>query len=345
MKERVLVTGAGGFIGSHLVEALLEKGYRVRAMVHYNAQNNWGWIEDILANHKFFDPQKTNMGIMYKMSGDASIEIVSGDVRDPFFTDAAVNGCRTVFHLAALIAIPYSYMAPATYVSTNVMGTLNILEACRKHNVEKAVHTSTSEVYGTAQYTPIDEKHPLVGQSPYSASKIGADHLAESYYRSFDLPVSVIRPFNTFGPRQSARAVIPTVISQVLSGADVIRLGDLEPVRDLNFVKDTVKGFMAVMDSDETIGKVTNIGRGEGITIGDLAKMILEICNSSAIIETDPDRVRPGKSEVFKLICDRGRANELLGWKPVYALRQGLKETVDWISENLSRYKSDIYNV
>ncbi len=346
MSNWVLVTGAGGFIGSHLTEALVWKGYQVRAMVHYNFRNDWGWLEEVLDNLKACQPIKTSLGVQYKdLSGGGTLEVIMGDIQDPFFIDAAVKDCDIVFHLAALIAIPYSYVAPASYVSTNVQGTLNALEACKKNGVSRLVHTSTSEVYGTAQYTPIDEKHPVVGQSPYSASKIGADHLAESYYRSFDVPVSIIRPFNTFGPRQSARAVIPTIITQVLSGDGVIRLGSLEPVRDLTYVKDMVEGFLSIAESDEAVGRVTNIGRGEGISIVDLARMILELCDSSAHIETDPQRVRPEKSEVFELICDNSQARQRLGWQPRYSLSQGIEETVDWFKKNLHRYKSLIYNL
>lgn len=342
----ILVTGAGGFIGSHLTYSLLELGHRVRGIVHYNFKTNWGWLEDVVADLGASSPQKTKLGILFPdFANGGSLEVVLGDIQDPFFVNEAVKGCKTVFHLAALIAIPYSYVAPATYVSTNVQGTLNVLQACLDHKVSRLVHTSTSEVYGTAQYTPINEKHPLVGQSPYSASKIGADHLAESFYRSFDLPVSIIRPFNTFGPRQSARAVIPTIISQALSGAESIRLGSLSPVRDLNYVKDTVAGFLAVAASEMTIGRVTNVGRGEGISIGELAHRILRVCGSNAKIATDTHRVRPEKSEVFELICDNSRAKELLGWQPRYTLDRGLAETIEWMRTKLKHYKPGIYNV
>jgi NAD dependent epimerase/dehydratase len=342
----VLVTGAGGFIGSHLTEALLGVGYKVRAMVHYNFQNNWGWLEEVVGDPKASPWQRTEMGVgLPESPNGGTLEIVAGDIQDPFFVNAAVKGCKTVFHLASLIAIPYSYVAPASYIATNVQGTLNVLQACRDNAVSRLVHTSTSEVYGTAQYTPIDEKHPVVGQSPYSASKIGADHLAESFYRSFDLPVAIIRPFNTFGPRQSARAVIPTIITLAFSGAGVIRLGSLSPVRDLNYVKDTVAGFLAVAESEKTIGKVTNIGRGEGISIGDLARKIICLCGSDAKIETDARRVRPEKSEVFELVCDNGLAAELLGWQPRYTLDEGLAETVEWMRTRLRYYKAGIYNV
>lgn len=342
----VLVTGAGGFIGSHLTETLVTMGRRVRALVHYNFQNNWGWLEGVCENSGFVQTEKTPLGVRCSnLPNGGSLEIIAGDIQDPFFVGAAVEGCQTVFHLAALIAIPFSYVAPASYVSTNINGTLNVLEACRKHRVSRLVHTSTSEVYGTAQYTPIDEKHPIVGQSPYSASKIGADHLAESYHRAFGVPVSIIRPFNTFGPRQSARAVIPTIISQAISGAEVIRLGSLTPVRDLNYVKDTVRGFLAVADSDQTIGRVTNIGRGSGVSIGSLAKLILQKVGSRARIETEAERMRPENSEVFQLICDSTRAREVLTWAPSYTLDQGIEETVEWMRENIHRYKPGLYNV
>ncbi len=327
MTDQILVTGAAGFIASHLTETLVIAGHKVRAMIHYNFQNNWGWLETL--------PQEVM----------ANVEVFPADITDPFAVQKAVSGCDTVYHLAALIAIPYSYRAPAAYVETNIKGTLNILQACLDEGVRRLVQTSTSETYGTAQYVPIDEKHPLVGQSPYSASKIAADKLAESYYLSFDLPVAIIRPFNTFGPRQSARAVIPTIISQALSGAEIIRLGALSPVRDLNYVKDTVHGFMAVANSDEALGQVINVGRGEGVTIGALAQLILDICGSKATIEVEKNRLRPEKSEVMELICDNSRARALLGWQPEYSLRQGLEETVAWMKEYLHKYKSDIYNL
>jgi NAD dependent epimerase/dehydratase len=326
-EKKILVTGAGGFIASHLTEYLAQNDYKVRAMIHYNFQNNWGWLEtlpsDVMGN----------------------IDVFPADISDPFAVQKAVEGCDIVFHLAALIAIPYSYLAPASYVETNVKGTLNILEACRNAGVKRLVHTSTSETYGTAQYTPIDEKHPLVGQSPYSASKIGADKLAESYHLSFDLPVVTLRPFNTFGPRQSARAVIPTIISQALSGAEKIHLGSLTPVRDLNYVKDTVAGFIAAATAGNVVGKTINCGRGEGVTIGELARMILEICGSKAEIVTDEERVRPEKSEVMELISDNTLALELMGRQPKYTLQQGLEETVVWMRENMDLYKAGIYNV
>ena len=326
MKKKILVTGAAGFIGSHLTEELVRADYRVRAMTHYNFQNNWGWLET-LPHHIIKE-----------------IEVTPSDVCDPYAVNKAVQGVEVVFHLASLIGIPYSYVAPASYLETNVSGTLNVLQASIDHSVSKVVHTSTSETYGTAQYVPIDEKHPLVAQSPYSATKIAADKLAESFYSSFDLPVAIIRPFNTFGPRQSGRAVIPTIITQALSGSREIFIGSLFPVRDLTYVKDTVQGFIAVADSEKTVGQVVNIGRGEGITVGELASIILEICESKARIVTETERVRPKKSEVMELICDNYRAKDLLGWKPTYTLYQGLEETVEWMKKNLELYK-DIYNI
>ena len=327
MANQVLVTGAGGFIGSHLTEELVKAGYKVRAMVHYNSNNNWGWLDTF---------QKEIID---------NVEVFPSDIRDPYAVRKAVAGCDAVYHLVALIAIPYSYIAPASYIETNVMGTLNVLQACLDEGVSRLIHTSTSETYGTAQYVPIDEKHPLVGQSPYSASKIAADKIAESYHLSFDLPVSTIRPFNTFGPRQSARAVIPTIISQVLSGAEVINLGSLTPVRDLTYVKDTVSGFMAAANSDNNIGKVTNIGSGEGIAIGDLARLILEIVGTSIKIECDTQRTRPENSEVMELVCNNTKASERLRWEPRYSLRKGLEETIEWMRGNLNYYKPKIYNL
>lgn len=327
MNPLTLVTGADGFIGSHLVEELVQQGQDVRALVFYDFRNSWGWLDTL--------PED----IMTR------IDIFPADVRDPAAMRKAVAGCATVFHLAALIGIPYSYLAPTSYIETNLKGTLNVLEACRDEGVKRLVHTSTSETYGTPEYVPIDERHPLVGQSPYSASKIGADKLAESFYFSFGLPVATIRPFNTFGPRQSNRAVIPTIATQALSGFKQIRLGALGPVRDLTYVKDTVLGFMAVANSDKAIGRVTNIGNGKGISIGDLAKVILELCDSQASIVLDKRRVRPENSEVQKLICDNSWAAENLGWQPQYSLRAGLVETIDWIRDNLEHYKATNYTV
>jgi dTDP-glucose 4,6-dehydratase len=327
LTPKTLVTGAAGFIGSHLTEALAARGQRVRAMVHYNFQNSWGWLETL-------PPE-----LMER------IEVFPADIGDPFAVRKAVAGCKKVFHLASLIAIPYSYRAPASYVDTNVKGTLNVLQACLDEGIDRVVHTSTSETYGSAQYVPIDEAHPLVGQSPYSASKIAADKLAESYYLSFDLPVATIRPFNTFGPRQSARAIIPTIITQALTGAETIRLGALHPVRDLNYVADTVEGFLAVANTDGAVGTVTNVGRGEGVSVGELAELILELCGSNARVESQSDRLRPEKSEVQRLICDNRKAQSLLGWSPRHSLRDGLQATIAWMRDNLDRYKPGLYNV
>ncbi len=324
--KKVLVTGAGGFIGSHLTEHMVVRGAKVRALVHYNSRNDWGLLEKLPKTIK------------------KEIEVVTGDIRDPFAMQKAVAGRNVVFHLAALIAIPYSYQAPMSYVETNVRGTLNVMQACLDEGVEKVVHTSTSETYGTAIYTPIDEKHPLQGQSPYSASKIGADKIAESYYLSFELPVATIRPFNTYGPRQSARAVIPTIISQALI-KDEIFLGSLSPIRDLNFVKDTVAGFVKIAEYENTNGKVTNVGFGQGITIGDLAQKIFKLLKKEVKIQTDEQRIRPEKSEVLTLICDNSQAKELVNWAPAHTLDQGLMETINFIKENSDMYKTEQYNV
>lgn len=325
--KRVLVTGADGFIGSHLTERLVKRGAVIRAFVYYNSFSNWGWLNDI--NAEISD----------------SVEIFPGDIRDTSRVFEAVEGNDIVFHLASLIAIPYSYHAPDSYVQTNVSGGLNVLNACMKQNVEKLVHTSTSEVYGTATYVPIDENHPLQGQSPYSASKIGADMLAESYFRSFELPVSIIRPFNTYGPRQSARAVIPTIISQLLNDAKKIKLGALTPTRDFNYVADTVSGFLAVAESDQTIGKVTNIGSGREISIVDLVKLIFQITGKSAEIVTDENRFRPENSEVERLLCDNSLAAEITDWKPEYTLEQGIEQTVDWIKDNMDFFHTSEYTI
>jgi NAD dependent epimerase/dehydratase len=326
--RRVLVTGAAGFIGSHLVEALVEQRCRVRALVHYNSAGSWGHLDALDRAHR-----------------DA-VEVVMGDVRDAFATARAVEGCDAVFHLAALIAIPYSYRAAHSYVATNVEGTLNVLEACRAHAVERLVHTSTSETYGTAEYTPIDERHPLQGQSPYSASKIGADKLAESYYRSFNLPVTTLRPFNTFGPRQSARAIIPTIVSQALERTE-IKLGSLTPVRDLTFVTDTAAAFVAAARADAAVGQVVNSGNGKGITIGDLAARILRLMgrDQSHRIVSDAERVRPEKSEVFELICDNSLAARVMGWQPRVTLDDGLRQVIEYVDAHRARFKADLYNV
>lgn len=324
----VLVTGAAGFIGSHLVEALVDRGCHVRALVHYNSRGHWGHLEELDLRYR-----------------DA-IDVVLGDVRDSVSTSRAVEGCQVVFHLAALIAIPYSYRAAQSYVATNIEGTLNVLEACRTHSVERLVHTSTSETYGTAEYTPIDERHPLQGQSPYSATKIGADKLAESYFRSFNTPVVTVRPFNTFGPRQSARAIIPTIISQALERSE-IRLGSLSPVRDLTFVTDTVAAFVAAAGCDAAVGRVVNCGNGKGITIGDLASRILRLmgCEVSHRVAVDAERVRPDASEVFELICDNALAASLMGWKPLVTLDQGLARVIEYIASHRGDFKATVYNV
>lgn len=325
--KKVLVTGADGFIGSHLTEKLVELGAKVTALVQYNSFNNWGWIETLDKHIK------------------KEIEVYAGDIREYDNISKVIEGKDVVFHLAALIAIPYSYRSPAAYVRTNVEGTLNVMEGCRIHNVEKIIHTSTSEVYGTAQYVPIDEKHPLQGQSPYSASKIGADKIVESFYRSFELPVATIRPFNTYGPRQSARAVIPTIISQILSGKKTIKLGALSPTRDFNYVKDTVEGFIRIAEVDESIGHVINIGSNKEISIGDLARKIVYLTGKDVMIECDEKRLRPEKSEVNRLVCDNTKARKMLNWEPMYTLDEGLRETIEWFGNNLHYYKTDIYNI
>jgi len=324
-RKTVLVTGAGGFIGSHLVESLVRSGARVRAMVHYDARPDHSNLEFLAADVR------------------AGLEVISGNVEDPFFVSTAVKGSEVVFHLAALIAIPYSYLAPASYVAANVQGTLNVLEACRTHGVARLVHTSTSETYGTALYTPIDERHPLQAQSPYSASKIGADKLAESYHLAFGLPVATIRPFNTYGPRQSARAVVPAIISQALSSS-MIRLGSLHPVRDLNFVQDTVRGFLAVAEADEAVGQVVNVGSGSAISIGDLAALILRSLGLKKEIVTDTERVRPEMSEVLTLLCDRRKAETIAGWRPRVTLEQGLAETIEFVRSHSDRFRPEVYN-
>ncbi len=324
--RQVLVTGAGGFIGSHLVERLLDAGAKVRAFVHYNSRGHWGNLEGVGSRR-------------------GSLEVIAGEIQDPFRVRQAVEGCHTVFHLAALIAIPYSYDAPKSYVDTNVTGTLNVLQACREARVEKMVHTSTSETYGTARYTPIDEHHPLQGQSPYSASKIAADKMAESYHLSFGLPVATIRPFNTFGPRQSARAVIPTVISQILAGRARLALGSLSPVRDFCYVQDTVAGFLAVARAPASVGEVINVGTGIGITVGETVNLIKRLMASDVEIVCDEQRVRPEASEVMKLICANDKARALTGWRPAHTLEQGLVETIAFIRGNLAAFKPEIYNV
>lgn len=324
--KRVLVTGAGGFIGSHLVDELLNKGADVTAFVHYNARNDWGMLEG-----RYND--KT-----------ADLKVIAGDVTDSLFVKKAISEKEYVFHLAALIGIPYSYTAPESYVNTNVKGTLNVMQACLESGVDRVVHTSTSEVYGTAQYTPIDEKHPLQGQSPYSASKIGADKIAESFYYSFDVPVTIMRPFNTYGPRQSTRAVIPTIITQALTSNE-IKLGSLTPVRDLTYVTDTVQGFIKMAESKKTAGKTINTGSGRGITIGDLAEIIIQQINPNISIVCEKVRVRPEKSEVMELLCDNRLALEIAGWQPEYTLEQGLTQTIEWMKTHISSYKPGVYTL
>lgn len=325
--KKVLITGSCGFIGSHLVERLIQEGCKVRAFVYYNSFNSWGWLDT-------FDKETLNQ-----------IEVFTGDVRDPNGVRTAVKGVDVVFHLAALIGIPFSYHSPDSYVDTNVKGTLNILQACKDYNVEKVLITSTSEVYGTAKYVPIDENHPRQGQSPYSATKIAADYLAESFYRSFDLPVVIVRPFNTYGPRQSARAVIPTIITQLLSGKQEIKLGSLHPTRDLVFVKDTVEGFVEIAKSDKTVGHEINIATMTEISIGDLAQKLIDMINPKAKIITEDIRKRPEKSEVERLLGDNTKIKTLTNWTPKYTLDEGLQITVNWFKENLKYYKPDIYNV
>ena len=324
--KNVLVTGASGFIGSHLVERLVRDGAKVRAYVHYNSRNDWGNLELIGADVK------------------SQIDVVTGDITDPFSVRAAVKGCDTVFHLSSLIAIPYSYVAPQSYVSTNVQGAINVLQAARDESVDRVVHTSTSECYGTARYVPIDEKHPLQGQSPYSASKIGADMIAESYWRSFGLPVAILRPFNTFGPRQSARAVIPTIIAQALKGGPV-KLGSLTPTRDMNYVENTVEGFLAAARSPRAVGEVINCGSGREIAVGELARLIIDMVGSQSEVICDDQRIRPGNSEVERLLASNAKAAEVLDWTPRVSLEDGLARTIEWFRQHLGRYKADIYNI
>jgi NAD dependent epimerase/dehydratase len=327
--KKVLVTGADGFIGSHLVEALLAHGCDVRAFVYYNSLNSWGWLDTL-------PPDVAR-----------KLDVFAGDIRDPNGVHEAMKGCDVVFHLAALIAIPFSYHSPDSYVDTNIKGTLNVLQAARKLGTERVLVTSTSEVYGTAQYAPIDEKHPFQGQSPYSATKIGADRLAESFYRSFETPVVIVRPFNTYGPRQSARAVIPTVITQLLEGHTELRLGSLSPTRDFNYVKDTVAGFIALAEADAAVGKEVNIATGVEHTVGDVARTLVAQLNPEARIVTDEQRLRPDASEVFRLIGDNTLITSLTSWRPKYDLSAGLADTVAWFRQpdNLARYKAWLYNL
>jgi NAD dependent epimerase/dehydratase len=326
MNQKVLVTGADGFIGSHLTELLVREGYSVKALSQYNSFNNWGWLEGI-------ECQK-------------EIEILSGDVRDPHYCKQITKGIDIVFHLAALIAIPYSYSAPDSYIDTNIKGTLNICQASLENNVSRLIHTSTSEVYGTAQYVPIDEKHPLQGQSPYSASKIGADAIALSFFHSFGLAVTIARPFNTFGPRQSARAVIPTIISQIASGIKKIKLGDVYPTRDFSYVADTSRGLILLAQCEKAIGEAINIGSNFEISIGDTFNLIRELMGGEVELLSDKKRMRPLNSEVFRLWCDNTKINELTGFEPRFSMRSGLLETIEWFSrpENLAKYKAGIYN-
>jgi len=332
-RRKVLVTGADGFIGSHLAEALVRRGEDVRAMVFYNSFNSWGWLDHT-------EPAVKD-----------GLEVVAGDLRDAYGMRRAVEGCDVVLHLAALIAIPFSYQAPDSYVETNIRGTLNVLQAARDLGVRRVIHTSTSEVYGTARFVPITEEHPLQGQSPYAATKIGADQMALSFHHAFGLPVTVVRPFNTYGPRQSARAVIPTVITQIASGARAVRLGATRPTRDFNYVDDTVAGFIAALETDRAVGQVVNLGSDFEISIGETAWLIAEVMGKDVVIEEEASRVRPAASEVERLWASNARARELLGWRPSYAgrdgLRRGLEHTVRWFVEpqNLRRYKPDIYNV
>lgn len=324
---KVLVTGAGGFIPSHVVEKLIDKGYQVKAFVRYNSMNNWGWLDT------FDDNLMKN------------IEVFTGDVRDPNGVRVAMKGCGAVIHMAALIAIPYSYHSPDSYVDTNVKGTLNILQAARDLMIKRILVTSTSEVYGTAKYVPIDEKHPYQGQSPYSATKIGADRLAESFYRSFDLPVTIVRPFNTFGPRQSARAIIPTIITQLIDGKNEIKLGSLTPTRDFNYVKDTANGFVSILESDQTIGEEINIATQKEISMEQTAKTIINIINPKAKIICDRERVRPDKSEVNRLLGANEKLKKLTSWEQKYTFEDGIIETIEWFKNNKSLYKSSIYNI
>lgn len=331
--NKVIVTGADGFIGSHLTEELVRQGYDVKAFVLYNSFNSWGWLDSCSPEVR------------------GKFEVFSGDIRDPYGVKQALKGCDIVLHLAALIAIPYSYHSPDTYVDTNIKGTLNIVQAAKELNIKKVIHTSTSEVYGTAKFVPITEEHPLQGQSPYSASKIGADQIALSFYTSFNTPVSVIRPFNTYGPRQSARAVIPTIITQIANGQKRIKLGSIHPTRDFNYVKDTVSGFIAAIKTENGIGKVINLGSNFEISIGDTVKTIADQMGTNIEIETDEIRLRPDKSEVERLWADNRKAKELLGWEPNYGglegFRKGLSETITWFKDdaNLKNYKTGLYNI
>jgi len=325
--KTALVTGADGFIGSHLTEMLVTKGYQVRALSQYNSFNDWGWLEDVNCKDQ--------------------IEIVTGDIRDPHYCKYITQDIDVVFHLAALIAIPYSYVAPDSYVDTNIKGTLNICQAAKENGNIRLIHTSTSEVYGTAQYVPIDEKHPLQPQSPYSATKIAADAMAMSFYNTFELPVTIARPFNTYGPRQSARAVIPTIITQIANGMKEIKLGDVSPTRDFNYVEDTCRGFISLSESDQAVGQTINIGSNFEISIGDTLNIIKKLMGKDVKFITDSQRIRPDKSEVFRLCCDNSKIEHLIGYKPKIDINKGLQKTINWFSQNsnLLKYKSGIYNI
>jgi len=325
--KKALITGADGFIGSHLTEMLVAKGYYVKALSQYNSFNNWGWLEDINCKDQ--------------------VEVLTGDIRDPHYCKHITRDVDIIFHLAALIAIPYSYVAPDSYVDTNIKGTLNICQAAKERGGIRVIHTSTSEVYGTAQYVPIDEKHPLQPQSPYSATKIGADAMAMSFYNAFELPVTVVRPFNTYGPRQSARAVIPTIITQIANGMREIKLGDVSPTRDFNYVEDTCRGFIALAESDKSIGQTINVGSNYEISVGDTLNIIKELMNSDVKFIIDEQRIRPEKSEVFRLWCDNSQVRALTDFKPQVDIRDGLQRTIDWFTcdNNLTKYKAGIYNV
>ncbi|MDX2346794.1 MAG: NAD-dependent 4,6-dehydratase LegB [Legionella sp.] len=327
MHEKILITGADGFIGSHLTELLVHEGYQVRALSQYNSFNHWGWLEDIGCQNE--------------------VEIVTGDIRDPHFCKKLTKDIHTIYHLAALIAIPYSYVAPESYIETNIKGTLNICQAALDNEVSRVLHTSTSEVYGTAQYVPIDEKHPLQPQSPYSASKIGADAMAMSYFNAFGLPVTIARPFNTYGPRQSARAVIPTMITQIASGMTQIKIGDTRPTRDFNYVEDTCRGLLALARAEQAVGEAVNIGSNFEISVADTFDLIRNLIGREVEFVTDAKRIRPEKSEVTRLWCDNGKIQALTGFEPQNSIEAGLKKTIDWFTkpEHLSKYKASIYNI
>ena len=325
--ENILVTGSCGFIGSHLVELLVKNGKKVRAFVYYNSFNSWGWLDSLPDDIK------------------NELDVFTGDIRDPNGVKTAMKGIDTVYHLAALIGIPFSYHSPDSYVDTNIKGTLNVLQAARDLDTDRVLVTSTSEVYGTAQYVPIDEKHPFQGQSPYSATKIGADRIAESFYRSFNTPVTIVRPFNTYGPRQSARAIIPTIATQLLNGQEKIHLGSLSPTRDFNYVKDVANAFIAIAESKRTVGEEINIATGTELSIGQVADMLIEKLSPKAVVVSDDQRVRPENSEVERLLGCNKKLMSLTDWKPEYSFEQGLSETIDWIRDNLTSFKSSIYNV